>query len=114
MFRRFGSRVTIVDMLENLMAREDPEISSALEEVFRSEGIALELGVQAQSIAKAGSEIVLRLANGKELRGSHLLVAVGRPPNTDDLGCEAGGIPRDKARLILGGGRHPTSAPGVY
>jgi pyruvate/2-oxoglutarate dehydrogenase complex dihydrolipoamide dehydrogenase (E3) component len=114
MFRRFGSRVTIVDMLENLMAREDPEISSALEEAFRNEGIALELGVQAQSIAKAGAEIVLRLANGKELRGSHLLVAVGRRPNTDDLGCEAAGIKQDKAGFIVVDDRYRTSAPGVY
>src|SRR5438477_6402754 len=78
MFRRFGSRVTIVDRLEHLMGREDPEISSALEDAFREEGIDLELNAK---VVHVSGQVSVRLESGKELRGSHLLVAVGRHPH---------------------------------
>src|SRR5262249_43371334 len=69
MFRRFGADVTIVDHAEHLLAREDVEASVALEEVFRAEGIALELGAKIERVASAGDEIVTRLAGGREVRG---------------------------------------------
>jgi len=114
MFRRFGAQVTIVDTAPHLMAREDPEVSSALESAFRAEGIGLELGTGAEKASGTEGGIVLRLANGKELRGSHLLVAVGRRPNSDDLGCEAAGIALDDKGFIVADDEYRTTAPGTF
>ena len=114
MFRRFGARVTILDHHQHLLSREDPEISAALEEVFRKEGIDLELGAKAASVSGRAGEISLRLAGGKELRGSHLLVAAGRRPNTDDLGCEKAGVALDGKGIVVTDDEYRTSAPGIY
>src|ERR687888_1042879 len=114
MFRRFGSEVTVVDTLEHLMSREDPEISVELENVFRSEGIRLELGAKVERISRAGDSVRLELAGGVEIQGSHLLVATGRRPNTDDLGCDAAGIRLDPRGFVEIDDQYRTSAPGVY
>jgi len=114
MFRRFGAQVTIVDVVPHLLSREDPEISSALEAVFRDEGIGLELGAGAERVSGQAGRIALRLSGGKELRGSHLLIATGRRPNTDDLGCDAGGIALDPKGFIVADDEYRTSAPGTY
>ena len=114
MFRRFGAQVTIVETSPHLMSREDPEISSALEAVFRDEGIGLELGASAEKVSGSQGDLVLRLRGGKELRGSHLLVATGRRPNTDDLGCAAGGIQLDERGFVVAGDEYRTSASGTY
>jgi pyruvate/2-oxoglutarate dehydrogenase complex dihydrolipoamide dehydrogenase (E3) component len=114
MFRRFGSEVTLVDRQEHLMSREDPEISGALEEVFRGEGIRLELGAKVEHVSRAGDGVVLALAGRSEVRGTHLLVATGRRPNTDDLGCDAAGIRLDARGFVEIDDRYGTSAPGVY
>src|SRR6266852_650414 len=114
MFRRFGAQVTIVDVVPHLLSREDLEISSALEAVFRDEGIGLELGAGAERVSGQAGRIALRLSGGKELRGSHLLIATGRRPNTDDLGCDAGGIALDPKGFIVADDEYRTSAPGTY
>jgi pyruvate/2-oxoglutarate dehydrogenase complex dihydrolipoamide dehydrogenase (E3) component len=113
MFRRFGAEVTILDRNRHLLAREDPDMSAALEGVFRAEGIELRPGVEIERIDRAGDDIILRY-DGKQARGSHLLVAVGRQPNTDDLGCEAAGINRDRRGSIVADDLYRTSARGVY
>ncbi len=114
MFRRFGAQVTIVDHHEHLLAREDPEISTALEDAFGKEGLHLALGAKAASVSGDTNAITLRLANGRELRGSHLLVCVGRRPNTDDLGCEQAGIVLDEQGSVVIDDDYRTSAPGIY
>jgi pyruvate/2-oxoglutarate dehydrogenase complex dihydrolipoamide dehydrogenase (E3) component len=114
MFRRFGAQVTIVEMSAHLMNREDPEISSALEAVFRDEGINLELQAAVESVSGSKGDLALRLRGGKELRGSHLLVATGRQPNTDELGCQAGGIQLDEKGFIVADDEYRTSASGTY
>jgi pyruvate/2-oxoglutarate dehydrogenase complex dihydrolipoamide dehydrogenase (E3) component len=114
MFRRFGAQVTIANMEPHLLAREDPEVSSAIEGVFRDEGIELELGVGVERVSGEAGRIALRLKGGKELRGSHLLVATGRKPNTDDLGCDAGGIALDPKGFIVADDEYRTSARGTY
>src|SRR6267378_2959416 len=86
MFRRFGAQVTIVDVEPHLLSREDPEISSALETVFRDEGIGLELGAGAERVSGQAGRIVVRLSGGKELRGSHLLGASGTYAVGDVIG----------------------------
>jgi len=114
MFRRFGGRVTLLDHHQHLLAREDPEISSALEEAFRKEGIDLELGAKAARVSGRAGEISVGLSSGKELRGSHLLVAAGRRPNTDDLGCEKAGVALDSRGFIVTDDEYRTSAPGIH
>jgi pyruvate/2-oxoglutarate dehydrogenase complex dihydrolipoamide dehydrogenase (E3) component len=114
MFRRLGSQVTIVDPAEHLLSREDPEISSVLEDVFRGEGIELLLRTKTVRASGRAGEIALRLGNGEEIQGSHLLVAVGRRPNTDDLGCEKAGIALDARGFIEADDQYQTRAKGVY
>jgi pyruvate/2-oxoglutarate dehydrogenase complex dihydrolipoamide dehydrogenase (E3) component len=112
-FRRFGAAVTIVDHNPHLLSREDEDVSAALEEAFRAEGIGLELSAQAASVAGGPGAISLRLGSGRTVEASHLLVATGRRPNTDDLGCQAAGIALDPRGFIQVDDRYQTSAPGV-
>ena len=114
MFRRFGSEVTVIDAAPHLLAREDPEVSAVLEDVFRAEGIALELATRPQQVHRTAAGIALRLEDGREVSGSYLLVATGRRPNTDDLGCDAGGVRLDGRGYIVVDDRYRTSAQGVY
>ena len=114
MFRRFGSEVTVVESMDRLMSLEDPDSSAALQGVFEAEGITLALGAKATHVSGVGGDVVVRLDSGREVRGSHLLVAVGRRPNTEDLGCEAAGIDRDPRGHIPVDDHYKTSAEGVY
>ena len=115
MFRRFGAEVTVVDRNPRLLSREDPDVSQSLEEVFRKEGIALDLGSSTEAVsAPTASSVEVRLAGGRVICGSHLLVAVGRRPNTDDLGCEAAGVKLDARGSVVVDDDYATSAPGVY
>lgn len=114
MFRRFGAKVSIVDRAEHLLARLDSDVSSALEPVFRAEGIDLHLGTSIERVEPRGPGVVLRLAGGSELAGSHLLVATGRRPNTDDLGCAAAGVTLDRDGFVTIDDRYRTSAQSVY
>lgn len=113
-YRRFGAEVTILDRDDRLLSREDAEISDVIEEVFRAEGIGLRLGATVDEIRGADAGIELHLSTGESIVGSHLLVAVGRQPNTDDIGCEAGGIELDDRGFIPVDDRYRTSASGVY
>jgi pyruvate/2-oxoglutarate dehydrogenase complex dihydrolipoamide dehydrogenase (E3) component len=114
MFRRFGAAVTIVDPNAHLLGREDVELSEALERVFRAEGVVLRLGEAASGVAGEDGRIALALSSGEEVCGTHLLVAVGRRPNTDDLACEAAGIALDERGAIRIDDRFRTTAQGVY
>jgi len=114
MFRRFGAEVSIVQRGEHLLGREDADIASALEDVFRKEGIQLLLGTEGKAVRRQDGDIVLELEDGHTVRGSHLLVAVGRRPNTDDLGLQAGGIQVDKRGAIVVNEQFLTTSPGVY
>jgi pyruvate/2-oxoglutarate dehydrogenase complex dihydrolipoamide dehydrogenase (E3) component len=114
MFRRFGAEVTIVHNGEHVLSREDPDVAASLEEVLRHEGIEIELRSTATEVAKDGDEIVVTSSDGSRVRGSDLLLALGRRPNTDDLGCEAGGIRLDARGYIVADDFYATSSPGVY
>jgi len=114
MFRRFGSDVTVIDASEHLMSREDPDVSAELEKVFRAEGIRSELATRVERVTAASGGIAVRTAGGEEIRGSHLLVATGRRPNTDDLGCDAAGIRLDPRGFVSVDDAYGTTAPGVY
>ncbi len=114
MFRRFGSRVTIIDHHDRLLAREDEGASATVEGVFREEGIELRLGVTARRVLARPSGVGVRLSAGRQVTGSHLLIATGRRPNTDDLGCEAAGIALDRRGFIQVDERYRTSVPDIY
>jgi pyruvate/2-oxoglutarate dehydrogenase complex dihydrolipoamide dehydrogenase (E3) component len=115
MFRRFGAEVSIAERHGHLLAGGDPDVAAALEGVFRNEGIELRLGVAVDRVAADGpGRLTVHCADGAELRGSHLLVAVGRIPNTDDLGCNAGGIARDNRGFVVVDDDYRTSAAGTY
>jgi pyruvate/2-oxoglutarate dehydrogenase complex dihydrolipoamide dehydrogenase (E3) component len=118
MFRRFGSRVTVVQRGQQLIGREDADIAEAVTEILREDGIEVSLGADALGVASGqGSGIVLtvRAAEGeRDLAGSHLLVAVGRTPNTDRLNLDAAGVETDKRGYIRVNERLETTTPGVY
>ena len=103
MFRRFGSRVTVVEMSPRLVAREDEDVSQALKEMLEAEGIEVRLGAECLSAHKSGKGVSIGVAckqGAPRARGSHLLLAVGRVPNTADLGLQAAGIRTDKRGYI--------------
>ncbi len=117
MYRRFGSRVTVVHRGKQLLAREDPDVAEEVAGILREDGIDIVLEAETRGIASRAKEIVLGLASasGKpELIGSHLLVATGRVPNTDRLGLDAAGVRTDAQGFIVVDERLRTSAEGVY
>jgi len=96
MYRRFGAEVTVIEKGPRLTSREDEDVSAAIKEILEKEGIAIELDATAISFRKQdnGFEVTPR-EGAQPIVGSHLLVAIGRRPNTDDLGLEAAGVQTD-------------------
>ena len=93
--RRLGGEVTVVEMGEHLLPREPRPLGDALGDVLRREGIELALGVSATAVRRSGSDYVVDLGDGRELRGDRLLVATGRRPRVQDLGLETVGVNAD-------------------
>ncbi|MEO6603660.1 MAG: FAD-dependent oxidoreductase [Polyangiaceae bacterium] len=116
MFRRFGAQVTIVAPSLRLLPREDEALSEALSGVFRDEGIRLQLGRHIARVAGTAGKVELHLGEneGAPLVGSHLLIATGRTPNTDALGCDVGNIALDAQGYIVVDERYETSQSGVF
>ncbi|MGH9702518.1 MAG: FAD-dependent oxidoreductase, partial [Candidatus Acidiferrales bacterium] len=117
MFRRFGSRVTIIHRSDRIVPREDPEVVEELQKVLQSEGIVLALNASTTRVEKRGTEIVVTLDTKKgpmTVAGSHLLIATGRLPNTDDLGLDKAGVELDSHGYVKVNGRLETSAPGIW
>ena len=117
MFRRFGSEVTIVEMADRLIRREDEDVSAAVLEIVEGEGIHVRLNAKCISVSGQGTNIAATVdctAGAPEVSGTHLLLAVGRRPNTDDLGLDAAGIARDKQGYIVVDDELRTSVPGVW
>jgi len=117
MFRRFGSRVTIIHNGERILPREDPDIASALQKALEAEGIALRPSAVTKRAEDRNGAIALTVESGgnsETLQGSHLLVATGRKPNTDDLGLEAAGVATEARGYIKTNGRMETNVPGIW
>jgi len=113
-FRRFGSRVTILERNPALIHREDPDVSEAVESFLRDEEIAVQTGSDVLGVeGRSGETIRLRTGRGV-IEGSHLLVAGGRTPNTDRIGLEATGIELDARGHIKVDERRRTTAQGVW
>ena len=121
-YRRFGSRVTVVERGGQLLAHEDDDIASAVETVLRDEGIEVLVNAEVAGVARAGAEVIVkwrapgagRDAGVQSLQCSHLLVATGRRPNTDDLGLETAGVRVNEQGYIEANERLETSVPGIY
>jgi pyruvate/2-oxoglutarate dehydrogenase complex dihydrolipoamide dehydrogenase (E3) component len=116
--RRFGSRVTLVERGTQLAAREDPDVSDALGQLFKEDGIEVMLGVSTTRIEGRSGERVrvsVQAANGERtLEASDILVAVGREPNTRGIGLEGAGIELDEHGYIRVNERLETTASGVW
>jgi len=117
MFRRFGSEVSIIEMGPRLVQREDEDVSVAIQEILQGEGIRLRLNAKCIGFSKRGQEIVARVdcnEESKEVSGTHLLLAVGRRPNTDDLGLDKAGVETDQRGYIVVDDQLRTSVPGIW
>jgi pyruvate/2-oxoglutarate dehydrogenase complex dihydrolipoamide dehydrogenase (E3) component len=113
MFRRFGSRVTIVNRDPRLVLREDPDVSEAVEKILKEDGIKVLNSAQVTRVQKSAGGVRVVLQSGG-VSGSHLLVAVGRVPNTDRLNLAAAGVETDKAGFIKVNPKLETNVPGIY
>jgi pyruvate/2-oxoglutarate dehydrogenase complex dihydrolipoamide dehydrogenase (E3) component len=113
MFRRFGSEVTIVEHGPRLISREDEDISAGVREILEAEGIDVRLNSRATAVARDAQGVRLTLDNG-EIVGSHLLLAVGRRPNTADLGLENAGVTTDRRGYIEVDDQLRTNVPGIW
>ena len=117
MFRRFGSAVTVVQRGKQLLEREDPDVAEAVHQVLREDGIEVLLQAEATRVQAAAGGVVLHLrgpAGDRTVAGSHLLVAVGRTPNSDGLNLAAAGVRVDARGFIPVNDRLETNVPGVY
>ena len=117
MFRRFGSEVTIIEMAPRLVQREDEDVSAAIQEILEREGIAVRLNAKCIAFSKRGEEIAAKVdcTDGTpEVIGTHVLLAVGRRPNTDDLGLEKAGVAVDARGYIEVDDQLRTSVPGIW
>jgi pyruvate/2-oxoglutarate dehydrogenase complex dihydrolipoamide dehydrogenase (E3) component len=117
LFRRFGSRVTVVQSGAQLLSREDADVAAEVVAILKQDGIEVLLNSRAGRMIKSGAQIELTVGAGKNARvleGSHLLVATGRRPNTDRLNLGTAGVVLDERGFIKVNGRLETNVEGVY
>jgi dihydrolipoamide dehydrogenase len=113
-FQRFGSEVTIIEMLPSLIPREDADASNELAKQFRKRGITLHLGAQCTKVKDSGSEITVHFGDGQTVRADLMLVSVGRRPLVEGLGLERTGIEFDRRTGVATDARRRTSVPHLY
>jgi pyruvate/2-oxoglutarate dehydrogenase complex dihydrolipoamide dehydrogenase (E3) component len=117
MYRRFGSEVTVVEKSPRLIAREDEDVSQAIREILEAEGVAVRTGAECISVANSGSGVRVGVdceEGSPSVEGSHMLLAVGRVPNTHDLGLDRAGVEVDPRGYIKVDDELRTSAPGIW
>jgi pyruvate/2-oxoglutarate dehydrogenase complex dihydrolipoamide dehydrogenase (E3) component len=117
MYRRFGSAVTVIEAMPRLVAREDEDVSAEVARILEREEIALRLGAKALSVARRhnGIAVAIETSQGRaEIEGTHLLVAIGRRPNTDDLGLDKAGVALDSRGYIIVDDQLRTNVPGIW
>jgi len=117
MYRRFGSEVTVIEKMPRLVSREDEDVSAGIREILEAEGINFRFNAECLRGAMDGKQISINVdcaVGDKKIIGSHLLLAVGRQPNTDDLGLEKTGIKTDTRGYIQVDDALQTSVPGIW
>jgi pyruvate/2-oxoglutarate dehydrogenase complex dihydrolipoamide dehydrogenase (E3) component len=118
MFRRFGSRISVVQRGARLLREEDSDVADEIAALLRQDGIEVFLNTRAENVTTSGSQIVLtareKTGEIRELQGSHLFVATGRVPNSEALNLSAAGIATDNRGFIKVNSKLETSTPGVY
>ncbi len=117
MYRRFGSRVTVIEMGPRLVGREDEDVAAAIQAILEAEGVAFRLNAECLALARQGNGVAVRLRcaeEPRELVGSHVLLAVGRVPNTGDLGLEEAGVATDARGYVLVDDALRTNVPGIW
>jgi pyruvate/2-oxoglutarate dehydrogenase complex dihydrolipoamide dehydrogenase (E3) component len=118
MFRRFGSRVTVIEFMDRIIPREDSDISESLQTALEGEGVAFCTGANATKVSQTDDGIALTFArkdgSQETLVGSHLFIGIGRTPNSDDLGLEIAGIKTDQAGFIQVNEKLEATALGVW
>jgi pyruvate/2-oxoglutarate dehydrogenase complex dihydrolipoamide dehydrogenase (E3) component len=118
MFTRFGSKVSVVEINDQITPREDEEVAKTLQEALEDEGMSFHLGASATTVAKTatGVEVTIEPRGGgapTTLNGTHLLVSIGQVPNADDLGLEKAGVETERG-FIKTNGRLETNVPGIW
>ena len=117
MYRRFGSRVTVVDRNDRLIGRDDEDVSAEVKRILENEGVEFLLNAECMAVAKRGDQVAITAhcePDPKVVVGSHLLLAVGRQPNTHDLGLEKGGVEMDRRGYIPVDDQLRTNVPGIW
>ncbi len=117
MYRRFGSRVTVVEMGDRLIARDDEDVSAAVKEILEAEGVDVRLNAECVALAKRGDGVAVTAScepGPEEVVGSHVLLAVGRRPNTDDLGLDKAGVETGPRGFIVVDDQLRTNVPGIW
>jgi len=117
MYRRFGSRVTIVEMSDRLIAREDEDVSSGIREILEAEGVEVRLEAECITVEKRGDGVSVGVScetGAPEVIGSDVLMAVGRRPNTDDLGLDKAGVETDDRGFIVVDEQLRTKVSGIW
>jgi pyruvate/2-oxoglutarate dehydrogenase complex dihydrolipoamide dehydrogenase (E3) component len=117
MYRRFGAEVTVVEKAPRLIAREDEDVSQAVAEILEGEGIQVRTGAECIRLAKVDGGVAVSAdcsGHRSDIIGSHLLLAVGRRPNTDDLGLDRAGVVTDAHGYITVDEGLATNVPGIW
>lgn len=117
MYRRFGTQVSIVQRGPRLIEREDEDVSEAIKQILENEGINIHLNAECVRAEKQGDRVLAKIdcnSGPREVTGSHILLAVGRRPNTDDLGLEKAGVETDERGYIKVDDQLRTSVPGIW
>ena len=117
MYRRFGSEVTIIGRAPRLARPEDEDFSTAIQQILEHEGINVRTNATCIAFSRRGEEILAHVdcdSGDREVSGSHVLLAVGRRPNTDDLGLAKAGVAVDKHGYIVVDDQLQTSVPGIW
>ncbi|MGO1397431.1 dihydrolipoamide dehydrogenase [Brevibacterium sp. Mu109] len=113
-YRALGSEVTLVSSRDRVLPGEDEDAAEVLEEVFRSRGMNVLSRSRAESVERDGEGVVVTLADGRIVRASHCLMAVGSIPNTEGVGLEEAGVAVQESGHVVVDGVSRTSVPGVY
>jgi pyruvate/2-oxoglutarate dehydrogenase complex dihydrolipoamide dehydrogenase (E3) component len=116
-YRRFGSEVTVIELGPHLIAREDEDVSRTVAEILKDENIDIRVNSKVVAVAKQGNDIAVTVENAgtsSQIVGSHLLLAIGRRPNTDDLGLDKAGVAMDPRGYIQVDDQLRTNVPGIW